>query len=84
MVVLQLVTLLAFYSSLYSINLVASQSINYFGVGFSPYVKKGPPFPNWDTYTKDEIKQMLRIILTKHNSVSTYGMGVDCKFKFIC
>jgi hypothetical protein len=50
--------------------------INYFGVAFSPYVKNGPPFPNWDTYSLDEIKQMLRVILRYHNSVSTYGMGV--------
>lgn len=52
-----------------------AQDINYFGAAFSPYVKN-PPFPNWDSYTLDEIKEMLRIVLTKHNSISTYSMGV--------
>jgi hypothetical protein len=62
----------------FSFKISYAQNINYFGVAFSPYVKPAP-FPNWDTYTLTEIKQMLKIILTKHNSVSTYGMGVDGK-----
>jgi hypothetical protein len=61
--------------------IVSSQNTNYFGVAFSPYVKNGPPFPNWDSYTLEEIKQMLRIVVAdnRHNSISTYGMGVACK-----
>ncbi|ODM94562.1 putative chitinase 2 [Orchesella cincta] len=51
------------------------QDINYFGVGFSPYVKSdGSP---WNSYTVEDIKKMLRIVLTNHNSISTYSMGVD-------
>jgi len=57
-------------------NISSAQNINYFGVAFSPYVKNGNP--NWDTYTLEEIKQMLRIILNRHNAVATYGMGVAC------
>jgi hypothetical protein len=53
-----------------------AQVINYFGVAFSPYVKTSAP---WDSYTIDEIKQMLRIVVTKHNLISTYSMGVACE-----
>lgn len=70
------VLLVVALTDIFSIQLTTAQSINYFGVAFSPYVKKGPPYPYWDSYTLAEIKQMLRIILTKHNSISTYGMGV--------
>lgn len=60
------------YLSVTSISPVEGQ-INYFGVAFSPYVKRNV---NWDTYSLEEIKQMLRVILNYHNAVSTYGMGV--------
>ncbi|CAL8109497.1 unnamed protein product [Orchesella dallaii] len=51
------------------------QDINYFGVGFSPYVKSDGSL--WNSYTVEDIKKMLRIVLTNHNSVSTYSMGVS-------
>lgn len=51
------------------------QDINYFGVGYSPYVRSDGVY--WNSYTLDEIKQMLRIVLTNHNSISSYSMGVS-------
>jgi len=57
--------------------------INYFGVAFSPYVKRNV---NWDTYTIGEIQQMLKILLNNHNAVATYGMGVAGKrhYRYEC
>lgn len=51
------------------------QDINYFGVGYSPYVRSDGSY--WNTYTIEEISQMLRIVLTNHNSISSYSMGVS-------
>lgn len=54
--------------------LTNAQNINYFGVAYSPYVKHGNAY--WNSYSLEDIKKMLRIVLTNHNSVSTYSMGV--------
>lgn len=54
--------------------LVNSQ-INYFGVGFSPYVRSDGAY--WNSYTLDDVKQMLRIVLNGHNAIATYSMGVS-------
>ncbi|KAJ6644297.1 hypothetical protein Bhyg_09264 [Pseudolycoriella hygida] len=51
------------------------QNINYFGVAFSPYVRSDNAA--WSSYTVEDLKKMLRILLTKHNAVATYSMGVD-------
>ncbi len=52
-----------------------SQDINYFGVAYSPYVRSDGAL--WNSYTLAEIQQMLRIVLTNHNSISSYSMGVS-------
>jgi len=54
---------------------VSAQDINYFGVAYSPYVKSDGSW--WNSYSLDDIKKMLRIVLEKHNSVATYSMGVN-------
>ena len=56
---------------------VTAQNINYFGVAYSPYVKSDGSY--WNSYSLEDIKKMLRIVLTYHSSVSTYSMGVAGK-----
>jgi exo-beta-1,3-glucanase (GH17 family) len=55
--------------------LFAEAQINYFGVAYSPYVRSDGAL--WNSYTVEDIKKMLRIVLTYHNSLSTYSMGVS-------
>lgn len=45
----------------------------YFGMEFSPYVRSDG-FPR-ENYPMDEIKKLLKIILTKSHSILTYEMG---------
>ena len=63
--------------------LTVGQTFNkqYVGVAYSPYVKnwEGSQTPYWNSYSLDDIKQMLKIVSTKFTSVSTYGMGVSRK-----
>jgi len=56
--------------------LVIAQNINYFGVAYSPYVKQSG---YWNSYSIDDIKKMLRIMLDQHNAVTTYSMGLNGK-----
>lgn len=56
---------------------VAAQNQNYFGVAYSPYVRKGGS--PWDMAPLEDITQMLKIVSKYHNSVSTYSMGVNRK-----
>lgn len=51
------------------------QDINYFGVAYSPYVRSDGAL--WNSYTLEDIKQMLKIVLTNHNSIASYSMGVS-------
>jgi len=50
----------------------------YFGVEFGPNVESRTN----DQYSIDEIKKMLRVILTKSNSILTYSMGIWGNFFF--
>lgn len=75
---IQTVVLLVFLASFALTVMETEAQINYFGVGYSPYVRSDGAA--WNSYTVDDIKQMLRIILTNHNSVATYSMGVSRKF----
>lgn len=59
----------------------ASESTNYFGVAYSPYVKKGGS--PWDMAPLEEIQQMLRIISKYHSEVTTYSMGVNSKLYYL-
>jgi len=54
--------------------LVTAQ-INYFGVAYSPYVKSDGSL--WNSYSLEDIKKMMRIMLTYHNAVTSYSMGVN-------
>jgi len=60
---------------LFGIISVQCQDINYFGVAYSPYVRSDGAL--WNSYTVEDIKQMLRIALTRHNAISSYSMGVS-------
>lgn len=58
---------------------VLCEDINYFGVAYSPYVRSDGAL--WNSYTLDDIKKMLIISLTNHNSISSYSMGVSGQLK---
>ncbi|CAG2118071.1 unnamed protein product [Medioppia subpectinata] len=57
-----------------------SQNFNrdYVGVAYSPYTKHwvGKQLPYWNSYTLQDIKDMLNVVNSRFRSIATYGMGV--------
>ncbi|CAL8116678.1 unnamed protein product [Orchesella dallaii] len=66
---------IVFYLLSYVPFLASAQDINYFGAAYSPYVKSDGS--HWNSYSLEDIKKMMRIMLTYHNAISTYSMGVN-------
>ena len=60
--------------------MVISENFNreYVGVGFGPYTKHwvGTELPYWNSYSVEDIKDMLKVVTTKFTNIATYSMGV--------
>ncbi|XP_054163255.1 uncharacterized protein LOC128961070 [Oppia nitens] len=64
----------------FALTVTFSQNFNrdYVGVAFSPYTKHwvGKTLPYWNSYSLQDIKDMLNVVNGRFRSIATYGMGV--------
>ncbi|CAG2163011.1 unnamed protein product [Oppiella nova] len=62
------------------VSATVSQNFNrdYVGVAYSPYTKHwvGQTLPYWNSYTLEDIVDMLNVVNSRFRSIATYGMGV--------